>query len=66
MANSSIVIKLKKNVIDAMCQDPDIDSLIDSSKYSGLELENTHIFTYNKNPNTICCSYINNLYLFSL
>lgn len=60
MANSSIVVKLKKNVIDAMCQDPDIDSLIDSSKYSGTELENTHIFTYNKNPNTIteCLTFI--------
>ena len=50
MANSSVVIKLKKNVIDAMCQDSDISSFIDSDEYSGSELENTHIFTYNKNP----------------
>ena len=60
MANSSVVIKLKKNVIDTMCQDSDISSFIDSDEYSGSELENTHIFTYNKNPNTIteCITFI--------
>ena len=53
MANSTIVMKMKKKVIDAICQDGDIGSLIDSPKYNGKDLENTHIFTYNKNPNTI-------------
>ena len=60
MANSSIVIKMKKDVINAICQDSDIDSLIDSNQYSGSQLENTHIFTYNKNPNTIteCITFL--------
>ena len=60
MANSSIVLSMKKKIIDAICQDPDIDTFIDSSKYSGSELENTHIFTYNKNPNTIteCITFL--------
>lgn len=53
MANSSIVLSLKKKVIDALCDDPDICSLIDSSKYKGRELKNTHIFSYNRNPDTI-------------
>ena len=53
MANSSIVTTLKKNVRDAFCKDADIDSLIDSPHYSGDELKDTHIFLYNKNPNTI-------------
>lgn len=60
MANSSIVINLKKNIVNALCQDSDISSFIDSSKYELAELENTHIFTYNKNPNTIteCITFI--------
>ena len=53
MANSSIIASLKKNVINAMCQDSDICSFIDSDDYTGEGLKNTHIFTYNKNPNTI-------------
>lgn len=53
MANSTIVSSLKKNVINAICEDPDICNMIDSPKYDGKQLKNTHIFTYNKNPNTI-------------
>ena len=53
MANSTIVSSLKENVINAICEDPDICNMIDSPKYDGKQLKNTHIFTYNKNPNTI-------------
>lgn len=53
MANSSIIASLKKNVINAICEDSDICTMIDSPKYNGEQLKNTHIFTYNKNPNTI-------------
>lgn len=53
MANSSIIATLKKNVINALCDDPDINVVIDSVKYSGRKLKNTHIFSYNRNPDTI-------------
>ena len=53
MANSTIVSSLKKKVINAICDDPDTCNMIDSPKYDGKQLKNTHIFTYNKNPNTI-------------
>ena len=54
MANSSIVASLKKNVINAICEDSDICSIIDSpNKLTGELLKGTHIFSYNKNPNTI-------------
>ena len=53
MANGSIIASLKKNVIDAMCNDSDICSFIDSDDFTGEKLKNTHIFTYNRNPNTI-------------
>lgn len=53
MANSSIVITLKNAIINDLCDDPNIDDLIDSSKYHGRKLRGKHIFNYNKNPETI-------------
>ena len=53
MANSTIVLTLKNKIINAICDDPDIDTLIDSSKYHGKQLKGKHIFNYNKNPDTI-------------
>ena len=53
MANESIIIKLKDSIMDALCLDEDINSFIDSEKYNGEKLKFTHIFPYNKNPNTI-------------
>lgn len=53
MANSTIILSLKNNIINALCSDPDISELIDSDKYSGIQLKGTHIFNYNKNPETI-------------
>lgn len=54
MANSSTIIAIKNNVINAMCNDGDIVSIIDSPHgYTGDELKGTHIFNYNKNPETI-------------
>lgn len=53
MANSAIVLSLKDKIINALCEDPDIDDLIGSSKYHGKQLKGKHIFNYNKNPETI-------------
>lgn len=53
MANSTIVMTLKNNIINDLCDDPDIDYLIDSSIYHGKDLKGKHIFNYNKNPETI-------------
>ena len=53
MANSSLIMTVKKDIINAICNDSDIVSIIDSPKYKGEDLKNTHIFTYNKNPNVI-------------
>lgn len=53
MANSSIIFTLKNNIVNALCDDPIIDSVIDSSKYHGKQLKGTHIFDYNKLPETI-------------
>ena len=54
MANSSIVSELKKKVITAIVTD---DALVYSFGATDIEdgsdLINTHIFRYNKNPNTI-------------
>jgi len=44
---------MKNKVINAICKDNDIEHFIDSTEYSGENLKRTHIFTYNKNPNTI-------------
>ena len=53
MANSSIVSELKKKVITAIVTD---DALVYSFGATDIEdgsdLINTHIFRYNKNPNT--------------
>lgn len=53
MANSTIVLTLKNKIINALCEDPDVDSLIDSQKYHGKNLRGKHIFNFNKNPETI-------------
>ena len=53
MANSTIVLTLKDKIINALCEDPDIDSLIDSQNYHGKNLRGKHIFNSNKNPETI-------------
>lgn len=53
MANSTIVLTLKNKIINALCEDPDIDSLIDSPVYHGKQLKGKHIFNCNKNPETV-------------
>lgn len=53
MANSTIVLTLKNKIINALCEDPDIDSLIDSQSFHGKNLRGKHIFNFNKNPETI-------------
>ena len=53
MANSSLIMTVKKDIINAICNDSDIVFIIDSPNYKGEDLKNTHIFTYNKNPDVI-------------
>ena len=54
MANSSIVSELKEKVIFAIVNDDALSYSFGASKITdSLELINTHIFRYNKNPNTI-------------
>lgn len=55
MANSSVITELKDNIIDAITHDDALFVAIDPSDdcENGGDLANTHIFRYNKNPNTI-------------
>lgn len=58
MANSYIVTSLKDEIIDEICNDDALFHAIDpnlsnANIENGGDLINTHIFRYNKNPNTI-------------
>lgn len=54
MANSSIIGKLKKQIVKEFIKDIDIVAAINSSDTKLPEdLINTHIFDYHQNPNTI-------------
>ena len=54
MANSTIVSELKEKVVMAIAKDNDLFYAIDAPDCeNGGDLINTHIFRYNKNPDTI-------------
>lgn len=54
MANSTIVSELKEKVVMAIAKDNDLFYAIDAPDCeNGGDLINTHIFRYNKNPETI-------------
>ena len=54
MANSDIVSSMKEKVISAITHDDTLFAAIDAPECeNGGDLINTHIFRYNKNPNTI-------------
>ena len=42
MANSSLIMTVKKDIINAICNDSDIVSIIDSPNYKGEDLKNAH------------------------
>lgn len=54
MANSTSISEFKEKVVKAICNDETIFYAIDAKDCeNGGDLINTHIFKYNKNPNTI-------------
>ena len=54
MANSTIISELKEKVVMAIAKDNDLFNAIDAPECeNGGDLINTHIFRYNKNPDTI-------------
>ena len=54
MANSTIITDLKEKIVMAIAKDNDLFYAIDApSCENGGDLIDTHIFRYNKNPNTI-------------
>lgn len=54
MANSMIISKIKKKVVDAIAKDSSLFYAIDAKKCeNGGDLINTHIFKFNKNPDVI-------------
>ena len=54
MANSTSISELKERVVKAITKDADIFYAIDAPKCeNGGDLLNTHIFKYNRNPETI-------------
>ena len=54
MANSTSISDFKEKVVKAICNDEAIFYAIDAKDCeNGGDLIGTHIFKYNKNPNTI-------------
>lgn len=54
MANSYIVSEMKTKIINAICKDDTLFAAIDPLRCeNGGDMQGTHIFRYNKNPNTI-------------
>ena len=54
MANSTVVSTIKDRVINALISDKDIVLAIDAKDIEDdVDLVNTHIFRYNKNPDTV-------------
>lgn len=54
LANSTIISDFKRNVMSALTHDDTIFNAFDAKECeNGGDLENTHIFTYNKVPDTI-------------
>lgn len=54
MANSTVISEFKERVVKAIVDDKDLLYAIDAKKCkSGVDLINTHIFKYNKHPETV-------------
>lgn len=54
MANSTSISEFKENIIKAIAKDDDIFYAFDAKRCeNGGDLINTHLFRYNKNPETI-------------
>lgn len=54
MANSTIISDIKERLVDAMARNDTLFYAIDAPECeNGGDLINTHIFKYNRNPNTV-------------